>query len=188
MTHQECVSAVAQAISLGLPNVIVSTRDFSALMSQQHLFTADFFQEQMGKANRSEVANTQAGHGRPDVSSAYVAPRNEVEKLLVQIWKDAFRFDEIGVDDNFFELGGHSLMAVQLLKSINQTFSAKTALKDLFEEPTIAQLSAKISGAQVQDGDASELEALLAEIESMSEDELRAELGGKAQGQGTRSE
>jgi acyl carrier protein len=136
----------------------------------------------MGTADGSDVANTQAGHERPDVSSAYVPPRNEIEKLLVQIWKDAFRFEEIGVDDNFFELGGHSLMAVQLLKNINQTFSTKTALKDLFEGPTIAQLSAKLSGTQVQDSDASELEALLAEIENMSEDQLRAELGGKAQG------
>jgi len=181
MTQQECVDAVVRAISLRLPNLIVSTRDFNALMDQQHLFTADFFQEQMGEANGSEAANTQAGHGRPDISSTYVAPRNEVEKLLAQIWKDAFRFDEIGVEDNFFELGGHSLMAVQLLKSINQTFSTKTALKDIFESPTIAQLSAKLSGTQVQDGNAGELEALLAEIESMSQEELRAELGGKTQ-------
>jgi acyl carrier protein len=136
----------------------------------------------MGKASEKDAASTQAGHGRPDISSAYVPPRNEVEKLLAQIWKDTFRFEEIGVDDNFFELGGHSLMAVQLLKSINQTFSTKTALKDLFEGPTIAQLSAKISGTQVQDGDAGELEALLAEIENMSEDQLREELGGKTQG------
>src|SRR6185437_772423 len=181
MTQQECVDAVVRAISLRLPNLIVSTRDFNALMDQQHLFTADFFQEQMGQANGSEAANTQGGHGRPDISSTYVAPRNEVEKLLAQIWKDAFRFDEIGVEDNFFELGGHSLMAVQLLKSINQTFSTKTALKDIFESPTIAQLSAKLSGTQVQDGNAGELEALLAEIESMPEEDLRAELGGKTQ-------
>jgi acyl carrier protein len=182
MTQQECVDALVRAISLGLPNVIVSTRDFNALISQQHLFTADFFQEQLGQANGRDVANTQAGHGRPDLSSVYVPPRTEIEKLLAQMWKEAFRFDEIGVDDNFFELGGHSLMAVQLLKNINQTFSTKTALKDLFEGPTIAQLSAKISGTQAQDGDAGELEALLAEIESMSEDQLRAELGEKAQG------
>ncbi|HKT52101.1 MAG TPA: beta-ketoacyl synthase N-terminal-like domain-containing protein, partial [Candidatus Angelobacter sp.] len=112
MTQQECVNAVFRAIAISMSNVIVSTRDFNALMAQQHLFTADFFQEQMEQADALETANAQAGHGRPDVSSAYVPPRNEVEKLLVLIWKDAFRFDEIGVDDNFFELGGHSLMAV----------------------------------------------------------------------------
>jgi phthiocerol/phenolphthiocerol synthesis type-I polyketide synthase E len=179
MTQQECVNALVKATTMGVPNVIVSTRDFNALMAQQHLFTADFFQKQMEQAEAVEVVNAQAGHGRPDISSAYVPPRTEVEKLLVEIWKEAFRFDEIGVDDNFFELGGHSLMAVQLLKSINQTFSSKTALKDVFENPTIAQLGAKLSGTQVQDGDSNELEVLLAEIESMSEDELRAELGGK---------
>ncbi|HZD94389.1 MAG TPA: acyl carrier protein, partial [Candidatus Sulfotelmatobacter sp.] len=89
---------------------------------------------------------------------------------------------EIGVHDNFFELGGHSLMAVQLLRNINQTFSTRIALKDLFDGPTIAQLAKNISGTPAEGDDAAELEALLAEIEGMSADELQAELGGSTEG------
>jgi NAD(P)-dependent dehydrogenase (short-subunit alcohol dehydrogenase family) len=180
MTPQECVAALQRALSLSLPGVIVSTRDFNALMEQQHLFTADFFQQQIGDS----AAGTGPGgsHDRPDVSTSYTAPRNEVETLLVELWQGTFRIQEIGVDDNFFELGGHSLLAVQLLKNMNQTFSSKIALKDLFDGPTIAQLAAKISGTPANSDDAAELEALLAEIEGMSAEELRAELDGSKEG------
>jgi acyl carrier protein len=113
-------------------------------------------------------------HQRPDISTAYEPPRSDVEKLLVEIWKSALRFEDIGVNDNFFELGGHSLLALQLLKNMNETFSSRLALKDLFDTPTIAQLARKISGA---DADTDEdLEALLADIEGMPEEKLRAEL------------
>jgi hypothetical protein len=71
---------------------------------------------------------------------------------------------------------------VQLLKNMNQTFSSKITLKDLFDGPTIAQLAARISGTPADSDDAAELEALLAEIEGMSADDLRAELDGTKEG------
>jgi amino acid adenylation domain-containing protein len=182
MTAQECVAALQRALSLSVPDVIVSTRDFNALMEQQHLFTTDFFQQQIGDSAASKGNGNGASHGRPDVSTSYTAPRNEVERLLVDLWQSTFRIQEIGVADNFFELGGHSLLAVQLLKNMNQTFSSKITLKDLFDGPTIEQLAARISGTPADSDDAAELEALLAEIEGMSADDLRAELDGSKEG------
>ncbi|MBZ5494115.1 MAG: amino acid adenylation domain-containing protein [Acidobacteriia bacterium] len=182
MTAQECVAALQRALSLSVPDVIVSTRDFNALMEQQHLFTTDFFQQQIGNSAAGNGNGNGASHGRPDVSTSYTAPRNEVETLLVELWQGTFRIQEIGVADNFFELGGHSLLAVQLLKNMNQTFSSRITLKDLFDGPTIAQLAAKISGMSADSDDAAELEALLAEIEGMSADDLRAELDGSKEG------
>jgi malonyl CoA-acyl carrier protein transacylase len=182
MTAQECIAALQRALSLSVPDVIVSTRDFNALMEQQHLFTTDFFQQQIGDSAASNGNGNGASHGRPDVSTSYTAPRNEVERLLVDLWQSTFRIQEIGVADNFFELGGHSLLAVQLLKNMNQTFSSKITLKDLFDGPTIEQLAARISGTPADSDDAAELEALLAEIEGMSADDLRAELDGSKEG------
>jgi amino acid adenylation domain-containing protein len=182
MTPNECIAALQRAFSLSLPDVIVSTRDFNALMEQQHLFTTDFFQQQIGDSASNNGNGSGASHGRPDVSTSYTAPRNEVETLLVELWQSTFRIQEIGVADNFFELGGHSLLAVQLLKNMNQTFSSKITLKDLFDGPTIAQLATKVSGTPADSDDAAELEALLAEIEGMSADDLRAELDGSKEG------
>lgn len=175
MSLEECVDVTERAIALGAPHLIVSTRDFSALMEQQYLFTADFFQQQM-----SESRNGASGAGlyhRPEISTPYEPAGGEVEKLLVEIWKSSLRFEEIGVDDSFFELGGHSLLALQLLKNMNDTFSSHITLKDFFDISTIRGIAQLIQRTSEEaDEDAEALEALLADIEAMPEEQLRSEL------------
>ena len=58
-------------------------------------------------------------------SQAYLAPRNDMEKQLVDIWAQVLNLEpeKIGVNDNFFELGGHSLLAVQLMAKTNRQFN-----------------------------------------------------------------
>jgi hypothetical protein len=55
----------------------------------------------------------------------YLAPTNEIELKLVQIWESVFGTSPIGVNDNFFALGGKSLMAVKLFTIINQQLDWK---------------------------------------------------------------
>jgi hypothetical protein len=43
----------------------------------------------------------------PQASHVYVAPRNDAERKLVDIWADVLKVKRIGIFDNFFELGGH---------------------------------------------------------------------------------
>ncbi len=49
-----------------------------------------------------------------------VAPRSQVEHLLVSIWADLIGLppERISVSDNFFDLGGHSLLALQAIARI----------------------------------------------------------------------
>src|SRR5690606_5096189 len=39
----------------------------------------------------------------------YTAPSNDIEKLILEIWKSVLNVDKIGVNDNFFEFGGNSI-------------------------------------------------------------------------------
>src|SRR6266702_4030002 len=114
----------------------------------------------MEKSALRNGESNNGAHRRPAISVPYEPPRNEVEQLLVEIWKSAFRFDEIGIQDNFFELGGHSLLAVQLLKNINERFSSRLALKNLFDAPVIIQLAKLISSTSPDEDDESALAAL----------------------------
>ncbi|HEX6161346.1 MAG TPA: amino acid adenylation domain-containing protein, partial [Thermoanaerobaculia bacterium] len=83
----------------------------------------------------------------------YVAPRNEAETQLVEIWAQVLKLDPaaVGVHDNFFELGGHSLLATQLIAKIRSRSGVDVPLKALFERATIAQFAELIGGAEKSD-------------------------------------
>ncbi|WP_052691927.1 non-ribosomal peptide synthetase [Teredinibacter purpureus] len=88
-----------------------------------------------GKVNRSALPE-------PDLARAsvpYVAPRNETETALCELWQSLLKHDEIGINDSFFELGGNSLTTVHLVQLLKKNgFNA--AIKDIYEHSTIATL------------------------------------------------
>ncbi|MBI6547333.1 non-ribosomal peptide synthetase [Xenorhabdus lircayensis] len=71
----------------------------------------------------------------------YVAPRDEVEEKLSQLWQGLLKINQVGIHDNFFTLGGHSLQATRLISSIRNELHVEIPLKSVFEHPTLEQLS-----------------------------------------------
>ncbi|MEE8057766.1 MAG: thioesterase domain-containing protein, partial [Pseudomonadales bacterium] len=93
-----------------------------------------------GKVNRRVLEQMDVS---VESSQAYLAPRNDTEKLLVEIWSQVLDLEpeNIGVNDNFFDLGGHSLLAVQLMAKINKEFKQSLRLATLFTASNIAALA-----------------------------------------------
>ncbi|WP_459209768.1 amino acid adenylation domain-containing protein [Aquimarina rhabdastrellae] len=81
-----------------------------------------------------------------DIHSAhsYVAPGNEVEKVLVDIWETVLEREKIGIEDNFFAIGGNSLRGMKVLIKIENEFSIQMNITQLFENPTISKLASLI--------------------------------------------
>ena len=77
-----------------------------------------------------------------------VAPSDDVQSRLVELWQAAFGMP-IGVDQNFFELGGDSLLAARLFIQIEKAFQMELPLAVLLEAPTIRQLAGIISAPTV---------------------------------------
>jgi amino acid adenylation domain-containing protein len=71
----------------------------------------------------------------------YMAPRDEIETKLVQLWSETLGKEGIGINDNFFRLGGHSLKAIGLVNRIQKHFGVKIAMQMLFQYPTAAELA-----------------------------------------------
>lgn len=88
----------------------------------------------------TEVDNDKKGQ-RPELSTLYVAPRDEVQEILVKIWQEFFGFSNIGIHDDFFELGGDSLKATTILAEIQKRLNLKISLSKIFEGPTVAKLA-----------------------------------------------
>ncbi|WP_280454259.1 non-ribosomal peptide synthetase [Nocardia brasiliensis] len=83
----------------------------------------------------------------PDFSDAnrpYLAPRTPVEQAVAEVFADVLGTKRVGVDQSFFELGGNSLSATKVVARVNSALGSTIALRDLFDAPTVAQLSARV--------------------------------------------
>ncbi|NEO70942.1 amino acid adenylation domain-containing protein, partial [Moorena sp. SIO3H5] len=78
------------------------------------------------------------------MSTEYVAPQTETQKVLAEIWAEVLGIEKVGIHDNFFDLGGHSLMATQVVSRVRDIFKVDVPLTKLFEIPTVDQLSVQL--------------------------------------------
>ncbi|WP_316524177.1 non-ribosomal peptide synthetase/type I polyketide synthase [Kitasatospora brasiliensis] len=78
-------------------------------------------------------------------ATAQVAPRDELEQQLVDIWAGFFgeRLAErpLSIHDNFFELGGNSLLAVRVMARIAAHLGSTVPVSALFGHPTVERLA-----------------------------------------------
>lgn len=97
---------------------------------------------------------------RPNISTAFDAPRTPIERELAAMWRDLLGVERVGRDDDFFELGGQSLIAVRLFTRMRRRYDVDLALATLFEAPTIARCAAIVAHraglVDLPDGDAVE--------------------------------
>ena len=82
----------------------------------------------------------------PDIEVAsereYVAPRNEIEEMVSEIWCDVLNQDKLSVCDAFYELGGNSIRAMKLINRINQELSISIKLSEFLKSKmTIEDMS-----------------------------------------------
>ncbi|UWF47514.1 non-ribosomal peptide synthase/polyketide synthase [Pseudomonas sp. N3-W] len=75
-------------------------------------------------------------------SEEYVAPRNQQEQLLAEIWAQVLQVEQVGITDNFFELGGDSILSLQVISRVRNhpTLNMELKLRDLMRLQTIAGL------------------------------------------------
>ena len=119
-----------------------------------------------GKLDRRRLPAPSNARG---VETVYVPPSSETEKILSEIWIEVLNIDRVGVHDSFFELGGHSLLATRLMFRIRDAFAVDVPLRRLFEDPTIAGVSAAIGEARGDDSVALPLPSVTADAPNLYE-------------------
>ena len=77
-----------------------------------------------------------------------VTPETEMEKVVLDIWKEILNKHTISVTDSFFDIGGHSLNGMQLLSRIYKRCHVKLELKHLFLSPSIRALAALLEDSE----------------------------------------
>lgn len=70
------------------------------------------------------------------IMKQFVAPQNQMEEKMLEVFCSVLMVKDIGMADDFFELGGHSLKAVMLINEIENTFGARLTVKQILENKT----------------------------------------------------
>ena len=91
-------------------------------------------------ANKVDSDSTSL-YSRHNVLNTYVAPRNELEQTIANLWAQCLGIEQVGIYDNFFDLGGDSLEAVQLISKLRETLQVAFSAHSLLNAPTIAALA-----------------------------------------------
>jgi acyl-CoA synthetase (AMP-forming)/AMP-acid ligase II len=112
-----------------------------------------------GKVRRAALVETFAER----LQAGFIAPKNNLETLVANIYAHVLGVPRVGVNDNFFALGGDSLRAMQVISRVRSIFSVNLPIATLFLKTTVAQLAEEIAAS---------VEAL----EPMSRDTVSAEL------------
>jgi amino acid adenylation domain-containing protein len=94
----------------------------------------------------------------------FIAPRTPVEETLAGIISDVLKVPRVSVDDDFFHLGAHSLLGAQIIARVRGAFGTELRLLDVFDAPTVAELSLRIE------------QALTLQLNAMSEAQVEAAL------------
>ena len=100
-----------------------------------------------------------SAHGRPQLRTAYLAPRSELEEAVAAVWREMLAMERVGVEDDFFELGGHSLLGTRVIGRLRLQYGVELKVDAIFRASTVAALA-----REIEDG-------LLAAVEAMSEEE-----------------
>ena len=164
LTPAEVWQSTQNIIKLGLPESIVVTKsDLDKRLEQRVTNTPS--------KTKTETDNS---YTRPQLTNEYIAPRDEIETAIAQIWQDLLGISPIGINDSFFDLGGHSLLAIQAISRLRDRFGVELSMQNLlYEAPTIAAI-AKIITTQNQNLE--QMTALLTEIQTLTPEQILQQL------------
>jgi acyl carrier protein len=162
----EGLEAVSRVVAHGgFDQIALSAEDLPARLDVQ------YHQRESREAIREAQYTV---HPRPNLTNPYVAPRNETEEKIAEIWQRRLGIEQVGIHDNYFDLGGDSLLIVKIRRSLQEAFGEELLTSDLFEHPTVAALASyfnnrnqTVSMDQVKSRAQRQLEAMEAEQAEM---------------------
>ncbi len=144
------------------PQIVINTTD----LNQDILEERPSYKKQEKQEKEEEKNEGASTYERPQLSTPFEPPANEIENVISGIWKGILGIDKIGVNDSFMELGGNSLLAIQTISNIADEFDLELQPNIFFENPTVRGLSDRIVEMIIAMKGADEIEAMLKEMEN----------------------
>jgi acyl transferase domain-containing protein/acyl carrier protein len=131
-----------------------------------------------GRLGAETAGRSGGSYPRPELTTAYLAPRTATERRIAEIWEGMLGVSQVGVHDGFLELGGDSLLASRLVARMREAFGLEVPVRLFFEAANIEQLAREVERRQAElaGEDAAGDADLLALVAGLSEEEVEAEI------------
>jgi hypothetical protein len=111
-----------------------------------------------------------------ELDGQYQPPQTPTQAMLAGIWAEVLNVDRVGIRDNFFDLGGHSLLATQVIARMRRLLATELPVRAIFEAPTIEAFAVIMTANQATPSSQRNLEPLLCQLETMSDEEAVQQL------------
>ncbi|WP_031341896.1 non-ribosomal peptide synthetase [Ruminiclostridium papyrosolvens] len=104
---------------------------------------------QNGKVDRKMLLKQS---GNSIIGEQYLAPGNNIEKKMADIWEEVLGLDKVGVNDKFIDIGGDSMKAIRITMECEKQ-GIKLSVTDIFSYRTISKIAKHIeSSNSVEEG------------------------------------
>jgi pimeloyl-ACP methyl ester carboxylesterase len=103
-----------------------------------------------GKVDRQALPRVEAERGEETERRA--VPQDDIEVVLLGMWRNVLKQEDIAVTDDFFHLGGQSFEAVRLVGLISEEYGRALSLGDIWEDRTVARLAARLRSKESASG------------------------------------
>lgn len=131
--------------------VIASFRDLPYFM-REHINPFGIRGDIADGLEREAAAAPVKLYRRPELSTEYVAPGTEEERMLASLLQQLLGIDRVGIFDNFFELGISSLDVINITNQLKKQPDIEISTVIIFENPTIQSLGRYLELKKSRDG------------------------------------
>ena len=90
-----------------------------------------------GKIDRNGLPSLASVLGQRAGDVVVAGAENDLERTVLDVWRETLGMQAIGVDDNFFDIGGHSLLVVRMHRRLKEVLERQIPLTELYRFPTI---------------------------------------------------
>ena len=137
ITDEEGFELLTRVLAADLPQVLIAQQDLATMAARW---------AQLSKL--VVPAAPERSYPRPQLRTAYQAPRTDLERRVCALWQRYLGLDRVGVEDQFFELGGTSLVGLSIAAELEKELDTPLSGADLFTAPTPADLSRLLAHRQ----------------------------------------
>jgi acyl-CoA synthetase (AMP-forming)/AMP-acid ligase II/acyl carrier protein len=87
-----------------------------------------------GKIDRKALGTIQL---KLTARKEYIAPQNEIEKVIAEVWKKELSLDKVGIHDNFFDVGGNSFNIIKIRGALKERLKKDIPIVRMFTYTSI---------------------------------------------------